>query len=166
MVLLFSCGATQKTPLKPKELVTTIEVINCPEDGSCNAQIIENQLPQLAYDEFDNSYLMFTESSTSHIKLEYTQIKDPKIMDAGYREELIIPFDNTMFYESQTIDLADLHVFFGRFCFCKGQTGYYLIKEGELKITKVSDEEYNLDMSFAITEVPQVLKQINLRIKQ
>jgi hypothetical protein len=49
---------------------------------------------------------------------------------------------------------------FGRFCYCKGQAGNFKVKNGNLKITKDK-----IDLDFEIKEVPQIIKNISIRLK-
>ena len=53
---------------------------------------------------------------------------------------------------------------FGRFCFCRGATGYYKVKEGNLKLKKIN-ETYQLDFDFKINEVPQIISKISGVVK-
>jgi len=50
---------------------------------------------------------------------------------------------------------------FARLCFCRGQTGYYIINQGQLSIKKLSESQYHLKMRFKIDEVPQVISEID-----
>ena len=53
---------------------------------------------------------------------------------------------------------------FGRFCFCRGQTGYYKISHRDLSITKKSNVQ-TVDLDFKIDEVPQIIKHITFTLK-
>ena len=51
---------------------------------------------------------------------------------------------------------------FGRYCFCRGQTGLYRVKKGNLQIVSLNDNiHFNLD--FTIDEVPQIIKNIAVK---
>jgi hypothetical protein len=53
---------------------------------------------------------------------------------------------------------------FGRFCFCKGQTGYYKVEQGTLNlIYKKNVVDFTLD--FTVTKVPQIIKSIKATVK-
>jgi hypothetical protein len=52
---------------------------------------------------------------------------------------------------------------FGRFCFCRGQTGYYKVEEGKLNLKKTNDT-IALNLDFTITKVPQIIKTITTSI--
>ena len=166
VLLFYSCASSKIEAQKNFEKGPKVEIKSCLGDGICNVQFVKNKSVVLAYDEFDNSYLKSEDSDLSYLKYEYLQSYDAKIMDASYREEIIIPINKDILSKSEIINLSAYPAYFGRFCFCKGETGYYLIKEGTLKIIKITDNEYLLDLNFKISEVPQVVKQMTLRVKK
>ena len=57
--------------------------------------------------------------------------------------------------------LKNIKLHFGRLCFCKGETGYYPIKNGEFNIKKVGENTISISINFKILEVPQITTNIN-----
>lgn len=166
LLLLFvlSCGSNPQKKLAQEKQTPSIETLNCPNTGTCNAEIIEQKIPELAYDQYNNSYLNYVDHKNSFIKFEYIKHQDPQIMDGGYREELIIAYSDDLLYDGNVLELKNYEVIYGRFCFCRGQSGYYIINDGQLKIKKEKEGVFILDLQFSIDEVPQELKLIRFKL--
>ena len=49
----------------------------------------------------------------------------------------------------------------GRLCYCKGETGYYPINNGEFNIEKSGRDTVKIDIEFSIKEVPQIISKIS-----
>ncbi|MBV1888435.1 MAG: hypothetical protein KUG51_04020, partial [Urechidicola sp.] len=58
-------------------------------------------------------------------------------------------------------ELSKVKLLFNRLCYCKGSTGFYTIKNGELVIKKIKKNTYTINLDFKIEEVPQVVTSIN-----
>ena len=164
LFVFISCGSSPKTDLVLKKKTLSIEQLNCPDDGFCNIELLEKKKPELAFDEFNNSYLKYLDSQNSTILFEYKKNQDPRVTDGGYREELFIPLNDSLLKDDTIINLSDHQIYYGRFCFCRGQSGYYAINDGQLKIDKVSANEISIELQFSINEVPQVLKHIRMKL--
>ena len=86
----------------------------------------------------------------------------PNTMDSSYREILYLELNpKALEIEKEGVNLQDVKLLFARLCFCKGQTGYYKITEGKLKISQVQDNTYHLYLEFNTSEVPQILHKIS-----
>ena len=94
------------------------------------------------------------------VKYEYKKNEKANYEDSSYREEVFIELDKENL-EFETTDLKSKKLFFARWCYCKGQTGYYKINHGKLSISKIDNQNFNLHLSFKIDEVPQILNEIN-----
>ncbi|NNL82375.1 MAG: hypothetical protein HKP28_03235 [Winogradskyella sp.] len=162
LLFFISCGSSPKTTAALEKKTVSIEQLNCPDDGFCNIELLEKKKPELAFDEFNNSYLNYLDSLNSTIIFEYKKDQDPRVMDGGYREELIIPINDSLLIDGTVIDLSDHQIYYGRFCFCRGQSGYYVINDGQLTINKVSANNFSIELQFSTNEVPHVLKHIRM----
>ncbi len=157
MICLVSC----KTKSELKATITRdVANITCPEDGTCSFEILKNKSLQIKTDNLGSIYPEMIEGNRFVIKFEYKKHGNTNYQDSGYREEIFIELDKNNL-EIETIDLQDRKLFFARWCYCKGQTGYYKINQGKLSITKIDDENYQLSLSFKIEEVPQIINIIN-----
>ncbi len=71
------------------------------------------------------------------LKYTYTRNKIPNTEDSSYVEEIYIELDSKNIETNlKDAQLANVKVVFARLCFCKGQTGYYKVTNGELSIKK------------------------------
>lgn len=133
----------------------------CPTDGTCTTEVLKNKSLVVKTDEFGSMYTQTIDSkNTSVIVYQYNRTVKGDIQDANYREEVVFEIKNTdTNLDLENGNLQQTKMLFGRFCFCRGQTGYYNIENGNLKLNKSGDEiSFNLD--FTITKVPQIIKSI------
>jgi hypothetical protein len=155
-LMLLSCGAKKSTA---KVAALTSE---CPKDGTCAVEIFENKSIAVKKDELGSLYYTIEDASATRVaKYTYTRKVKGEIQDAGYREEVIIELKNG---DATASPNPSPPLLFGRFCFCKGQTGYYNITHRNLSITKKSNLQ-TVDLDFKIDEVPQIIKHITFTLK-
>lgn len=158
---IFSCKC-KKTAAQ----TTTVITSECPKDGTCSVQLSKNKSMVMKKDEFGSMYYTLEEStSKSVVQYSYNRTVKGDIQDANYREEVVFEIDN----DTENINLSDAalqntQLLFGRFCFCRGQTGYYQINQGKLNITKSTNEK-TIDLNFKIDVVPQIIHHVSFSIK-
>ncbi|WP_298222507.1 hypothetical protein [Flavobacterium sp.] len=159
---VLSCNC-KKAALQTATLSAASE---CPKDGTCNIQLLKNKTIAVKKDEFGSVFYTL-EESTSKSVVQYTYKRTVKgdIQDANYREEIIFEIDNkTENLNLSDVALADTQLLFGRFCFCRGQTGYYAINQGKLSVNKNSNDTV-VDLNFKTDQVPQIIHHIAFSIK-
>ena len=138
----------------------------CPEDGKCSIRIEKNQELIIKSDEFGKLYYQtIANEETSIVIYEYERNVPDGLQDGSHREEIIFEIKNS----SQKLQLKDsnlsqIKMIYGRHCFCKGQAGYYFVKQGNLDLS-VENNLLDLNLNFTINEVPQIIKNI-LTIKK
>lgn len=163
ILLLMSCQ-TKKEIVNPEGPMQKKEVYSCPDDGKCSVEILENKSVNLIKDEFGIPYVNFSFSNSKLIKYSYIKNVEEHLSD-GYYEEIIY-FEIKDFekdYNLKDDELFEVNAVYGRICYCKGETGYYTIKEGELSLTK-NNNNYNINFTFKINEVPQIINKINVSL--
>lgn len=138
----------------------------CPEEGKCTVELLRNKSLNVKADEFGSLYYQVSESNETSV-LIYRYDKDvPKdLQDANYREEIIFEINN----KTQTVslsgkDLQQSKMLFGRFCFCRGQTGRYKVEEGTLNLKQEGDA-VQFDLNFKVSQVPQLIQSIKATVK-
>ena len=82
------------------------------------------------------------------------------LQDAGYREEIIFELDNFDPIKLGSSSLQKTKMLFGRFCFCRGQTGYYKVTEGTFEIANQI-----ATLQFKVSEVPQITNEIRFSLR-
>lgn len=165
LLALANCNCQKNTT--SKEMANSI--INneeCPENGICSIELLKNKSLNVKSDEFGKIYYNLEDNNTKNVvRYTFDKDKDSTLQDSGYREEIIFEI-NTNVSELNLSEkkLQETKMLFGRFCYCKGATGYYKIENGTLLLKKEKDNIV-LDLNFKITEVPQIVTKINRTIK-
>lgn len=159
--LLLSCSA------KKQGVVTTAALEGeCPKNANCKIELLLNKGMVVKQDDFGKTYYELAESAaTNVVKYEYSRVVKGNVQDAGYREEVVFEIEQN----PDAIQLADkslqnVKMLFGRFCFCKGQTGYYKIEKGTLTINGTKGTKSGL-LNFQTDEVPQIIHNFRFTLK-
>ena len=160
-LILFSCAGRKN--LHP---YTHAALRNgCPKNASCNLQLFANKAMMVKKDEWgNNSYSLEDRLGKNVLLYTYTRIVKGNVQDGGYREEIVFEIDADKEVKPLTdAALQNTQMLFGRFCFCKGQTGFYKVTKGNLTTSDKPDSFVRLD--FSVTEVPQVITHIAFDLK-
>jgi len=156
--LICSCNAKQKV-LTVKEVDKSASF--CPDDGVCTFEVLQNKSLKVLHDEFGNLYKEISEGTSIILKFEYKRNQISNTVDGHYRELIYVELDpNNLTFKLDNSQLQNVKLLFARFCFCKGQTGYYKVKNGKLFVSKENDN-YRINLEFKVNEVPQVITSIN-----
>lgn len=159
LLVVFSCNS-QKNRNKNASLNTAISQSKCPKDGICVFEILKNKTFSIK-SKFGNTYPEFSDGTHTILKFEYIRNPIPNTQDSEYRELIYVEIDSNIdALELEGKNLVKAKVSFGRLCFCRGQTGYYPVTEGQLSIYKNNDKSYSFKLHFKVTEVPQVITSI------
>ena len=165
--LLVSCNCKKKIVENPGKVAVSNTLSTCPEDGKCEIEYFKNKKIDFKEDTIGKLFYGMSEStSTAVIKFQYTRNPLDGIQDSEYREEIIFEIDSN----SNEINLSDFTIqsskmLFGRFCFCRGQTGFYKVSSGNLKLNQ-NDKEITFDLDLKIIELPQIIKNVKATIKK
>ena len=158
--LLFLIIVSCKSTFVVNEAIL-VNTLNCPENGDCTIELLPNKSLEFKKDEFGNLYPVISEGNKTIFKYIYTRKTVPNTQDSNYTELVFAELDSTISAKTLTNEsLQDIKLHFGRLCFCKGQTGYYPIKNGNFKISKTSKKAFKIDFNFKIDEVPQIISAI------
>jgi len=159
-LILFSCN-TAKDAHSENIVALTSE---CPTSGMCTLEILKDKAMVVKKDEFGRLYYEVEDSTDKNvIKFKYNKIVKGDIQDASYREEIVMEWNRDMKSLSAAA-MQNAKLLFGRFCFCKGQTGYYKVTNGKLDIVSNSKQK-NVTLDFKVDEVPQIISHISFVVK-
>ena len=125
-----------------------VNAVNCPENGDCTIELLPNTSLEFKKDEFGNLYPVISEGNKTIFKYIYTRKTVPNTQDSNYTELVFAELDSVISpktFTNETLKDAKLH--FGRLCYCKGETGYYPVKNGEFSITKSTKNSFKIDFS-------------------
>ena len=139
----------------------------CPENGVCKVEMFKNTSLDIKTDEFGSIYYNKIESlDKSVILYTYNRNVEKGLQDGNYREEIVFEIDNTtkeLTLKNQ--DLQQTKMLFGRFCYCKGSTGNYIVTDGKLHLTQ-NKNQIQFDLQFNNNKVPQIINNISESVKQ
>lgn len=169
IILFISCKPTQNKNSKSKEEAINMETIsqnieNCLENSTCTLEIIPNKTIEFKKDKFGIGYPIINEGNKILLKYTFNKNTDKNLQDGFYTEIVyaeLNSIENTSLLDK---DLQQIKLYFGRLCYCKGETGYFPIEEGLFSIKQLSEKEFNIDINFTVSQVPQIISSINQTI--
>ncbi|WP_456423934.1 hypothetical protein [Lutibacter sp.] len=158
--LFISCKSAQETNQVSKSIIMTTG--NCLNNGMCFLELIPNKSLVFKTDEFGNLYPVISEGEKTILKYTYKRNPISKTQDSDYTEIVYGELDKNITKTTLTSEkLQTIKLHFGRLCFCKGETGYYPIKNGNFKISELTKNSFKIDFEFTIKEVPQIISKIS-----
>lgn len=158
LILILACNSNKK--LISSDLVSKTESI-CPDDGVCTFEVLQGKSIRVAKSSIGEMYPDLNESNKVVLKFDYKRNDIPDVQDSSYNEIIFLEIDpDNPEIELKGKYLSKAKLIFARFCFCRGQTGYYHINEGELNIKRLKAKTYSLDLDFKSHEVPQIITSI------
>lgn len=173
IAILTSCCCTNKsTASKEKEAnLNTIEAVStinsdCPTDGKCTVEVLKNKSMNVLTDDIGAVYYRTADNSNTSIIIYKYERNVPKgLQDADYREEIVFEINNSEAkINKNDFTLQSTKMLYGRFCFCRGQTGFYKVSNGNLELEN-KNNQIHFKLDFTVTEVPQTIKSIEATIK-
>lgn len=156
---LLSCKSNHKNTIALNS--DSQQETDCPTDGVCKFEVLPSKKLSIKKDKFDLLYPKIDNGNNIVLKYTYTRNKIANTADSSYVEEVYIEINP----KQPEITLADsqlskANLLFARLCFCKGQTGYYKINKGNLKLIKIKKDTYHLSFHFKTDETPQIIHNI------
>lgn len=138
----------------------------CLDNGKCTVEIFRNKSLDVKTDAFGSIYYNQIDSpETSVILYKYDRTVPKGLQDGNYSEQIVFEIknsDTSLSLSNQ--ELQKTKMLFGRFCFCRGQTGNYKVEEGNLRL-KQKNNEVQFDLDFKITKVPQVINAVSENVR-
>jgi len=163
--ILFSCKTnrinTARTTLNRSY---TIDLQNCIDNAMCTIELIPNSNLIIKKDAYNNNYIEIKKGRNTIIKYQFKKSKIPNSVDTNYSEILYIEIDNynkTIILKD--IELQEVKMTYGRLCYCKGSSGYFNIKKGDLELI-LKKNKLTLNTNFSVENVPQMVTQIHEKI--
>jgi hypothetical protein len=159
---LISCKSTQQTTsnIELNDPIS-LELSNCEENFDCKIELIPNKKLEFKTDEFGVMYTIISEGEKTILKYSYIKKPTENIADDGYSEIIYAELDASIpdiNLTNEALQTVKLH--FGRFCFCRGNTGYFPITSGELKLTNIENNQLKIDLNFSLKKVPYKISSI------
>jgi hypothetical protein len=164
VLVLFASCSCKKNAVLPVANLTSI----CPKDGDCKVEVFDGKSMVVKTTESESIFYELEENPAKKVvKYTYNRKVKGDIQDASYREEVI--FEVPAKEEKATYNdesLQEVKLLFGRFCYCKGQTGYYKIESGSLRISKNKEmKTTQINLTLKTAKVPQIIETIAISLK-
>lgn len=161
-LLVFSCKTSEIPKSNSSVEDTILLTTNCPDDGTCTFDVIQNSSMKILTDDIGALYPQFYKSEAIVLKFEYKKEEQTNTADGGYTELIYLEIDKEdLELELENSKLEQVKLLFGRLCFCKGSSGYFKITDGNLSIKKKNEDSYRIDITFTTKEVPQIITAIS-----
>lgn len=146
----------------PAKQINGLQLIDgCPKDGDCTIAIEPNKRLSSSIDNFGAlEYTLAEDANKSVAHFNYVRKVKGNLQDAGYREELLIELDNAWLKSNSSANAENSKLIFGRFCFCKGQTGYYDVPNAQ-----VTKNGRIVTVQLSPPQVPHIIKELTFEIR-
>jgi len=136
--------------------------------GHSTITVIPHKKAVLKKDPFNIGYVILEEGEGSLFKFEYIKQTPKNLADANYSEIVYINLpENFSEINSNNVALGKTQILFGRFCYCKGQTGFYKVENGDLLAKMTAKNQLKLALKFSLKQVPHLISSIqeNIHLK-
>ena len=165
IILIISCKPVQKTNVETQGNIINTGIItenltNCPENSTCTFELIPNKSIEFKKDNIGIEYPIISDGTKTLLKYTFNKNFEKGLQDGFYTEINYAELENIENITLKDKDLQNVKLYFGRLCYCKGETGYFPIETGTFSIQKISKNEVNFNIDFTISQVPQIISNI------
>jgi len=163
--LWLSCKTSQtNTSLGQSTEKQIVETKDCINNATCTLEIIPKSSLLIKQDEFNNTYIEIEKGESTILKYQLKKDPIPNTADSNYSEILYFQIDgNTKELHLINEELKKVNMVYARLCYCKGTSGYFKVRNGELKLS-IKKNELTLSANFSVENIPQIITQINEKI--
>lgn len=138
--------------------------VNCPEGGDCTFEVLQNSTLTLKTDPTGATYPEIKEGENVVIRYHYKKDPEPDVMDSNHSEYLYFEINpGRVEISLKDSELQEVKLIYGRICFCKGESGYFPVRKGNLFVYQ-NEGDLLVRGSFNISKVPQTIKEIDERL--
>jgi len=160
-ILITSCSSSKKQASKDQ---IPPPRVNCPEGGDCTFEVLQKSKLALKTDQTGASYVEIEPGENVVIRYHFKKDPEPDVMDSSHSEYLYFEINpGRVEISLKDADLQKVKMIYGRVCFCKGETGYFPVRKGNLFVYQ-NDGDLLVRGAFSVKKVPQTLTEIDERI--
>jgi hypothetical protein len=135
--------------------------VNCPEGGDCSFEVLQHSTLTLKSDDIGMLYPVIEKGDGVVLRYHYKKDTDPNDLDGSYSEYVLMEIDSgRVELGLRDEELQKVKMTFGRICYCKGEMGYFPVRDGQLFLYQ-KDGKLQLKTSFRVSKVPQIVKEID-----
>ena len=161
--IITSCNCKKQVVSKDAVAISNLELTsNCPSDGTCTIEVLKNKSLVLKSDEFGSIYTQqIDDDKHSIVVFQYNKNVPEGLQDGNYREEIQFEIPNTdTELNLNNQELQNTKMLFGRYCYCKGETGIFKVIDGSLKLLQ-KNNKLSFNLNFKNNKVPQLIESIS-----
>jgi len=137
---------------------------NCFDNAECTIEIIPHSNLMIKEDEFKNTYIEIENGVNTIIKYQFKKNELPNTADSQYSEFLYLEIDNyNKKLHLKNEELQQVKMIYGKLCYCKGSSGFFKVKNGDLELT-LSKNKLSLVTNFNVENIQQMVSQLNENI--
>jgi len=131
------------------------------KNGHSTISLIPYRKAVLKKDAFNIGFVTTEKSEGTLLKFEYIKQVPEHLADADYSEVVYINLQKDFSeINSNNPTATDSQILFGRFCYCKGQTGFYTVKNGDLLAKMITKNRLKIALKFHLKQVPHLISNI------
>jgi len=164
-LLIVGCKSGKINTLLEKLDKKHITVLsNCIDNAQCTIEIIPNSNLMIKEDAFKNTYIEIENGVHTIIKYQFKKNELPNTADSQYAELLYLEIDNyNKRLHLKNEELQQVKMIYGKLCFCKGSSGFFKVKNGDLELL-LSKNKLSLITNFNVENMQQMVSQLNENI--
>ncbi len=160
-VIVVGCSSSREQASKDK---IPPPKVNCPEGGDCTFEVLQKSTLTLRTDPTGASYPEIGPGENVVVRYQFKKDTEPDVLDSSHSEYLYFEIGpGRVEISLQDEELQKVKMIFGRVCFCKGETGYFPVRKGNLFVYQ-NKGDLLVRASFDIKKIPQTIKEIDERL--
>ena len=138
--------------------------VNCPEGGDCTFEVLQKSTLSLKTDPTGAAYPEIEPGDNVVVRYHFKKDPEPDVMDSSHSEYLYFEISpGRVEISLKDADLQKVKMIYGRICFCKGETGYFPVRKGNLFVYQ-NEGDLLVRGSFSVKKVPQTITEIEERL--
>ncbi len=141
------------------------KVTGCPEEGSCSIVVHKNKHLVIKEDGTGALYPEIADGENMVVEYTYSKEGPEGTVDGNYSET--IQFEIPAAVENlskENATLGEVNLLYGKQCFCRGEAGFYPIRNGKLVVEKTNNTLV-IDLKFKVEKTSQVVSHITETVK-
>lgn len=135
---------------------------NCPKEGECKLEVKNGYTYKSIQSHTKNEPELKENGSYLTFMVEYSKDGNPNLSDDFYVEKVLFTLPKEIAKQNYIDnELTEINLMYSRFCYCKGNVGYYPISNGKMQIT-----ENEINLSFRVNSKPQKISSFSIQISK
>ncbi len=170
LLAMQTCKTTDNSNFTGKLMNTDnakLQVVDCPKNGTCTLKILKNKEIRLQKDGIGKMYPKIVAGNNIVVIYTFKKGNPNGYQDGNESETIHFEIKSDTSEKLVNEDLKKINLIFGKHCFCRDISGYYVVNTGSfiMKSSKKNDK-IELFLDFSIPEVGdrQYVKTVALEL--